>query len=150
MALQGSLAIIPVIASKAGRRFAEDIAHSGLLSLLKASFRAIIESLCPSSRSLYSHPAGLAAFLWEPAADPTELNPCPACRAGSHSCKEHARRQGSPSSPGQETGGASANVGKCAWDGPGYQHGAKEGDLPTASWVATVADADFPPGRKPI
>ena len=88
------LAIIPVIASKTGRRFAEDIAHSGLLSLLKASFRAIIESLCPSSRSLYSHPAGLAAFLWEPAADPTELNPCSACRAGSHSCKEHARRTG--------------------------------------------------------
>ena len=94
MALQRLLAIIPVIASKAGRRFAEDIAHSGLLSLLKASFRAIIESLCPSSRSLYSHPAGLAAFLWEPAADPTELNPCPACRAGSHSRKERARRTG--------------------------------------------------------
>ena len=25
---------------------------------------------------------------------PTELNPCSACRAGSHSCKEHARRTG--------------------------------------------------------
>ena len=57
-------------------------------------FLSNIESLCPSSRSLYSHPAGLAAFLWEPAADPTELNPCPACRAGSHSCKERARRTG--------------------------------------------------------
>ena len=94
MALQGLLAIIPVIASKTGRRFAEDIAHSGLLSLLKASFRAIIESLCPSSRSLYSHPAGLAAFLMEPAADPTELNPGPAAGLAHTSCKERARRTG--------------------------------------------------------
>ena len=30
MALQGSLAIIPVIASKTDRRFSEDITHSGL------------------------------------------------------------------------------------------------------------------------
>ena len=38
MALQGSLAIIPVIASKAGRRIAEDITHSGLLSHLNGVF----------------------------------------------------------------------------------------------------------------
>ena len=91
---EGSLAIIPVIASTKDRRFAEDIAHSGPPATSTSVFRANIESLCPSSRSLYSHPAGLAAFLWEPAADPTRLNPRSACRAGSHSCKEHARRTG--------------------------------------------------------
>ena len=50
---EGSLAINSVIASHADRRFAEGIAHSGLLFRLKGSFRAIVESLCPSSPSLY-------------------------------------------------------------------------------------------------
>ena len=46
MALQGSLAIIPVIASKADRRFSEDITHSGLpvpsISVFPGEYRIIV------------------------------------------------------------------------------------------------------------
>ena len=46
MALQGLLAIIPVIASKADRRFAEDITHSGppvpSISVFPGEYRIIV------------------------------------------------------------------------------------------------------------